>query len=998
MRRTSILPLLLGLTAASAAQANDNLTAKRPVTHSGTDPTYPASLAVDENPATALSGGSTALFLPGPDGHAFMEVDIGSVRQLGDLLLWNTQDFCANPGGDCEMSEALLIVSEIPIVAADATSPRPGVSTFAFSVDNELSGSNPFSYSINRPGRYLRIWNRAEGKKLAVSELSLYEAYHAAQMRKASQSSTAGSSVAARAADGSALATSSSNSIAQTNPQTQPWWQVDLAMIKPIRQIDVRPRTDAYSFPGGTLFLSERSMSGRTYSSLNSDATVSKFTLSSGTSVKRVSVNRRGRYVRVQIGSTTSTSLALAEVQVWAFAQGGLYNASVSQSSVPTNYPNATADKAVDGNADGAIGNGSVVRTDLSPDFSPTPWWQIDLGSIQRVQTINIFNRTDCCKERLNGVWVFTSAYSPIPLNSTVADNLSYIWVSAHYLPASPNGVNYQSLLLGGGVRYIRIQKDTNEVLNFAEVELHTEQALITTPRNGQHFATPIAEALANRRGYMSPPLLAFEGYLPVYDPAGGSVQIELNECDDTANPVCLTPDFENRWRPMVSSGNADIIGTFVPWSSRPMFKWTVSARLGWPDTKWRQGGAIAFRAAWQRPGLADTFPLQPVDTDGFLTYHDGAGSGFLGRVLSEAPSPADLPNVEKPPFLSRGPVLPDAAAAGGYYARLDKLGLDLQTFTSFKARFFDGKAFTQAKYYNKGDLGLGRNMACSDAVPGYTACYVTNYSGFANSSESPPKLLPTFGNRFEGIKATFSDPPVPPIATVAMIAQRDLAEDAPDRVLFVVYNANNARVGKDVQLDFKGYNTTVPGNCLTCHNGEVIDGDIKNGVRKARFLPFDFTAVDYDTVNFPQYTRDSALEENFRKLNAMVYDMNPGQPMRDLLDGWYDGDVHVANQKQNDQYTPPDWDKSLREREFYQKVIRPICRTCHLASSQPTNNFLTPADFKILAPIITLDVCKNHQMPQAERTAYEMWHRSSRGHILNLFGIKNEQCAPLIH
>jgi YVTN family beta-propeller protein len=61
--------------------------------------------------------------------------------------------------------------------------------------------------------------------------------------------------------------------------------------------------------------------------------------------------------------------------------------------------------RAVDGNRDGAWGAGSVTHSALQAD----PWWQVDLGVSQSIQAIRLWNRTDCCGERLAGALVLVS-------------------------------------------------------------------------------------------------------------------------------------------------------------------------------------------------------------------------------------------------------------------------------------------------------------------------------------------------------------------------------------------------------------------------------------------------------------------------------------------------------------------------------------------------------------------------------------------------------------
>ena len=68
---------------------------------------------------------------------------------------------------------------------------------------------------------------------------------------------------------------------------------------------------------------------------------------------------------------------------------------SATQSS---QYEFARADLAVDGFTMGNLHLGSVSHTWNDPQ----PWWQVDLGATTRIGVIKVFNRTDCCADRLH--------------------------------------------------------------------------------------------------------------------------------------------------------------------------------------------------------------------------------------------------------------------------------------------------------------------------------------------------------------------------------------------------------------------------------------------------------------------------------------------------------------------------------------------------------------------------------------------------------------------
>ncbi|WP_180324180.1 galactose-binding domain-containing protein, partial [bacterium endosymbiont of Bathymodiolus sp. 5 South] len=66
---------------------------------------------------------------------------------------------------------------------------------------------------------------------------------------------------------------------------------------------------------------------------------------------------------------------------------------------------NPVAGYAVDGNTDGYFLNKSTTHT----EYAQGAWWQVDLGSKKNIKQIIIYNRTDCCVNRLSNYQVSIS-------------------------------------------------------------------------------------------------------------------------------------------------------------------------------------------------------------------------------------------------------------------------------------------------------------------------------------------------------------------------------------------------------------------------------------------------------------------------------------------------------------------------------------------------------------------------------------------------------------
>lgn len=101
-----------------------------------------------------------------------------------------------------------------------------------------------------------------------------------------------------------------------------------------------------------------------------------------------------GRFVRIEL--LGPEFLSLAEVEVYSNGIN-IARGKTATSSNLDNGPNS-APRAVDGNRDGVFSNQSVSHTN---NTDRRPFWEVDLGSNQTIDRIEVYNRTDCCGFRL---------------------------------------------------------------------------------------------------------------------------------------------------------------------------------------------------------------------------------------------------------------------------------------------------------------------------------------------------------------------------------------------------------------------------------------------------------------------------------------------------------------------------------------------------------------------------------------------------------------------
>jgi len=156
-----------------------------------------------------------------------------------------------------------------------------------------------------------------------------------------------------------------------------------------------------------------------------------------------------------------------ASVKYYAI-RGQLPNiARGKNTSQSTTSSGGLSSRAVDGNVSGRWGDGSVTHTEGG---QPEQWWEVDLGGLaSRIKEVKIYNRTDCCGNRLSNYYVFVS---DVPFAGTsVAESLAQPGVSGFFRPeqaGSPTAVP-----IGRTGRYVRVQlsQGTNP-LAIAEVEV----------------------------------------------------------------------------------------------------------------------------------------------------------------------------------------------------------------------------------------------------------------------------------------------------------------------------------------------------------------------------------------------------------------------------------------------------------------------------------------------------------------------------------------------
>jgi YVTN family beta-propeller protein len=125
------------------------------------------------------------------------------------------------------------------------------------------------------------------------------------------------------------------------------------------------------------------------------------------------------------------------------------------------------ASRAVDGNTNGNWNGNSVTHTNSTANA----WWQADLAQSMDISGIQIWNRTDCCANRLSNFYVFVSATDMTGRSFTSLVNDASVWryqlstqaPAKLFIPASVKG------------RFVRVQLAGTNYLSLAEVQVFAQ-------------------------------------------------------------------------------------------------------------------------------------------------------------------------------------------------------------------------------------------------------------------------------------------------------------------------------------------------------------------------------------------------------------------------------------------------------------------------------------------------------------------------------------------
>lgn len=223
--------------------------------------------------------------------------------------------------------------------------------------------------------------------------------------RPATQIDTGYGGVASRAVDGNTAGSFGEESCTHTNKKDDPWWKVDLQKTAEVSRVTVWNRSDCC----GTRLEDFEVRVGEMEDIYQNPVCGGTNKVDTETHQPKV-VNcekKQGRYVSVDLKGKNEW-LTLCEVKVngeWTEDGMQLGKPTTQSSTMNSGY----AKRAVDGNTDPNFAGNSCTQTNVETN----PWWVVDLEKTASISKVQLFNRADCCGDKIRNLEVRVGAVEP---------------------------------------------------------------------------------------------------------------------------------------------------------------------------------------------------------------------------------------------------------------------------------------------------------------------------------------------------------------------------------------------------------------------------------------------------------------------------------------------------------------------------------------------------------------------------------------------------------
>ena len=341
--------------------------------------------------------------------NSWWEVDLGTVGDIESINIWNRSDCCSS-----FLSDYYVLVSDVPFTSTNLNSTinQAGVSNYY----EAGAASFPTTLPINRTGRYVRV-QLAGFTFLAIAEVEV--------MGCIGGGGTPIDQTIAFDPISDKLTTTSPFAVSALASSGLP---VSYAVLSGPATINNNIIT--LSGIEGTVVIEATQAGNAQYNS--APAVTQSFAITEP----------------VQGNCNSPTNLGLGK--------------TATQSGTQLN---ATASRAIDGNTSGNFwADNSCSLT----NWVSNAWWEVDLEAVSEIESIQLWNRTDCCDNLFSNVYVLVSE---VPFTSTdLNTTLNQAGVTDFLISGDvgfPSDISINTL-----GRYVRVQLAGTAYLAIAEVEI----------------------------------------------------------------------------------------------------------------------------------------------------------------------------------------------------------------------------------------------------------------------------------------------------------------------------------------------------------------------------------------------------------------------------------------------------------------------------------------------------------------------------------------------
>ncbi|XP_071950785.1 uncharacterized protein [Antedon mediterranea] len=243
--------------------------------------------------------------------------------------------------------------------------------------------------------------------------------------------------------------------------EKNPWWYAQLDSSKPISKVVIYNREDCC---GERLIGAEIRVGDDNKSPFNENAQCGATLTSAmiGSNPIEVICNKpiKGKYISVRLPG--KKCLTLCEVEIY---ESVLVTHFVGAKQSSTRGAGGDANRAIDGNTNSIFNQNSCSHT--AGESDKNPWWYADLGTPKPISKIVLYNRQDCCADRLIDAQVRVGNTSKSPFTDNVPCGST---VTSTMIESNPIEIVCNKPITG---KYITVYLPGTKILTICEVEVY---------------------------------------------------------------------------------------------------------------------------------------------------------------------------------------------------------------------------------------------------------------------------------------------------------------------------------------------------------------------------------------------------------------------------------------------------------------------------------------------------------------------------------------------